>query len=199
MYDPNSGYFFWFMDKGKLFLQDRKRKSWWRWRFSGIEITSGISVDGSIYFGASNGQVYRLDDTKTDDNGIAYPKSLVTKAYAVGKPSGRYHAEYVQMTLKTITAGSLAIEVRDAYGTDYIKSVSPLTGNEPLGAEWDGVGQWDSADFAWDRPSVISRKVVVKKNLEDFQMQITTSGRIQLLAWSLSGAILDGRRVTRSA
>lgn len=199
MYDPNSGYFFWFLDKGKLFLQDRKRKSWWRWRFAGIEITAGISVDGYIYFGASNGQVYRLDETKSADNDIAYPKSIVTKAYAVGKPSGRYHAGYVNLTVKTITAGALAIEVRDAYGTDYIQTISPLTGNEPLGAEWDGVGAWDDAAFAWDRPSVISRKVVVKKNLEDFQMQITTSGRIQLLAWSLSGAILDGRRVTRSA
>jgi hypothetical protein len=199
MFDPASGCFFWFLSGGKVFVNDRKRKAWWRWRFAGIDITSGIAINGDVYFGASNGQVYRLDETKDKDNGLAYPKLLVTKVYGLGKPAGRAKIEYLHLTVKTITAGALSVEVRDGYATDYIKTINALTGNEDLGAEWDGVGAWDNTDFSWDTPTVISRKVVIKKNMDNLQLQIAASGRIQLHEWSVSGAVLDGRRVTRSA
>jgi hypothetical protein len=105
--NPNRGYVF-----------DYLRATWTIWEFANTMTALTITDDNTVLFGDSDGYVYEMDFTDTDDNGTDIDVTIITKDYAFNE----YHRA-VKM-LQTILAmedssGFMEISCSIDFGDNY--------------------------------------------------------------------------------
>lgn len=191
-YAPSIGYFFVIMGNGFTYLYHKPTQTWYKWifEFSPVDVAEFRDF---IYFGASDGQIYRLNDDSKTDNGNEFYSVVRTKVFKGSSPRA-INIQRLYAWIKYKSSGILNMTAYGKIGEEKLKSRS----NTGEGIDIFAFGS-DSAVFGGDGvvfgSSVQTRKLMFKINREadDVQIKFTTKAKIIIMHISLDGAYLSKR------
>jgi hypothetical protein len=120
-------------------------------KFEGMNASCWSLLDGGLYFGGSNGKVYKAD-TGQNDNGSAIPIDIKWAFNYLGSPSQRKGVTMIKPYLLT-DASSIQLEVSADVDFGEKRTASIVTTSETTGTSWGS---------AWGSPWSGSNRVISK-------------------------------------
>lgn len=195
-YSAEFGMMFVALGGSNILVYHRGAEAWFRWVFNfGGTVSAIASIEGDVYFGTTDGNVYILDQSKVDDAGNDFISSFVSRVSNFGAKLRRSFVRDLWFALEAKSAGKAFVDLRGDFGARYDGTVS-VDATDAFSSTWDTT-QWDSPSSKWDASGVIEFRVHVGKIEDNFQFSVTTTGGVRFLKMGVDGARLTKRRWKR--
>ena len=160
-------------------------------KFTGINALSFAVSDGTLFFAATDGKVYRYGGKS--DNGSFIPLRATQAYNYFGSPGNKKQVTTVEVQSNFAYPKYLYSD----FWADFSEETLPptLEPPEPIPSEWD-VGAWDAS--SWDQSS--DRTIVERRNVEGFGYALAhtlrLSTRAQEFKWFASHLYLTPGGIT---
>jgi hypothetical protein len=192
----------------RILMYDAVTKSWWLWNgWSVNSFTVYADTDGvqHFYFGSdTDGQVYEISETATDDAGVAINSSMTSKAYAYEKFDVFKRINWIDFLFKNIK-GTLNISVYlDSDTSSVSKTIGALSGRMGIGTGLFGRIFFgvDPSDAEVTSESVSRpKRLRIREKSRTFKFKLSTNGvghRFSLLQIAVEYKYKSPRLFTRS-
>lgn len=190
-FDTALGYLLVVMTDGDVWVFHPSTESWFRWVLTDISATVAASINGSVMWGASDGQIYIYKESVNQDNGAIFYRTMVDKSRDFGSTRNLYINDIV-LDILYHTDGDTWLEVYNNYGNQKVaRKLYSSQGTEGVLLD---EGLLDDMFFDSD---AVNQQVLfeVELPLNDCTLVIKTSAKVVLANACFRGSGMHKRGV----
>jgi hypothetical protein len=166
-YFYDNKYFLSFPD-GTTLVYDVLLGAWSKW--TNVKANCFINRDGNLYFSTSTGYIYRFDENRYNDDGVAIPYSVKLKSLDFNFPVQRKKYKNLWIIAKQFDGYNSTFAVTLFVDGSQLLSFDVVDTSTNVGAVWDE-SDWD--DAVWDFAEVIQEERKIGAKGKNIQIQIT--------------------------
>jgi len=186
------GLVFVFTTTGYGFVYGRNQEAWYKWKYSGFNPTSAVIVDDVLYLGASDGMIYRVDMTSSDDNGTPFTSSFTTKAFLLGATIETNFIDKLMLATMFHTSGNVQVEAFGNYGQKRLR-VRRYNGTGVGTYGFDGDLGFDMPGYGFDMAAEVRDiPIRIKRTANNIAFKVTTTASV-----SFFHAVMKGMKISR--